>query len=334
MTITPKIRFAVVGLLLLTGLGFVVFAVFFNRGHLELTANAPFSVNIAGLRQENCPSSPCRLTLAPGKYDLQIFKTEFLPINDQVTVSLGQTIAKEYQLIPLPKLQVIGPYKPDEKASEIYYLADHPKTFLPALFKKDLSKDSADKKPSEPLINFIRAFKNPRLIVNNKQDKVAIIEQPDQQSASLYLIDLNAKTRQVIDQNGLIKNLLWLPAAPGEPQKFIIEKINSETFQSDLFISSTNTPQTQTLLPLSASLSTMQALDSNHLLVVQPLGNPSDNTTSLGFNLVKFSLADFTNQQIFSDTTYSTPTKIDYQPATQSVLLVIGDNVYSLGPFL
>jgi|GEM_PF-6399812 len=332
MTIKAKIRLATMVILLLTGLGFVIFAVFFNRGYLEISASEPFAINIADLRQEACPASPCRLTLAPGKYDLQIFKAEFSSITDQVTVSLGQTIAKNYQLMPLPKLQVIGPYEPDQKTPEIYYLADHPKTFLPALFKKDPQKDPAT--PSEPLINFIRAFKNPQLVINLEQDKVAIIEQPDLQSSSLYLVDLKAKTRQVVDSDGLIKNLIWLPADSSDSQKFIIEKVNPETFQSDLYISSTKTPQTQTLLPLSASLSTIQAIDANHLLLAQAFGNLSDDTSGRGFNLVKFNLIDSTSQQLFSTTTYDFPTKINYQPATQSVSLVIGDNIYSLSPLL
>lgn len=408
MTLPPKIRLAIVVVVLLAGLAFLTFAVFFNRGTLEISSEAPFSVNIVGLRSVNCEKSPCELALAPGQYTVEISKAEYVTADDQIQVSLGQKTSKSYQLQLKPRLLPQGPWNPDQlfsddlpfqeklmalslattatdwtvlankisaalplqflevngewlvlenqsgakainlkneqsinlfagvnysfapQSSVIYFLTDHPKTHLPALFKKDLNSTLS----AESLINFVRTLKNPRLIINQEQTRLALIEQPDRQTSNLYLIDLQAKTRQIIDQAGLIKDVLWMPVSADQSQNFILEKINAETFESNLYLVNTQKPEEQILLPLKNKLSTVYPLDSDHLLLTEKFGSLADGTPGNGFNLMSFNLNDLQSQTIYSLSNFDLPSKIEYQSSSKTVLMLISNTVYSLSPLL
>lgn len=410
MTVPPKLRLILIIIVLLGGIAFIVFAVFFNRGYLEINSEPPFSTNIVGLRSVECESSPCDITLAPGKYSLEISKPEYLSVTDQVEINLGQTTKKDFSLQLQPRLLPQGPWNPDQlftdnpllsgkilsltlslsstdwtvlnnkisaflplkyfeistsgewavlenqsqtvainfkkeqspislfpdvsyffapQSSVLYFITDHPKTHLPALFKKDLASEIS----AESLINFVRALKNPRLIINQEQTRLALIEQPDQQTTNLYLLDLQAKTRKLIDQNGLVKDFLWLPAK-GEEQYFLLEKINAETFQPNLYLINTKEPENQLLLPLNLHLASVYPLDSEQLLLAQAFDSLPDGSTANGFNIVKFNLSNRQGETIFSQGGYELPTKIEYSPSNKTLFLLIGNTVYSLSPLL
>lgn len=113
MTVSPKIKITLVVLIILAGCGFMAFAYFFNRSTLEITSDAPFSIQITGVRSEYCQSSPCSITVAPGHYEIEISKTDFESVKEQVDLNLGQTLSKTYHLSATPKVTPIGPWNPE-----------------------------------------------------------------------------------------------------------------------------------------------------------------------------------------------------------------------------
>lgn len=421
MKVSPKLRLISIIVLLIVGSGFIVFAVFFNRGTLEVIADLPYNVNIIGLKSQSCTVNPCAITLAPGDYSVQISKTEYQTISDQVQLSIGQTITKSYQLQPVPRFQPLGPWNPDRlfsnqetilaklsnldlfipsshwsiisnqlgklsnftylevnsagtwivaetaeqalaiplsdqqskpinlplslnyyfapHSSVIYFIADNPDNSLPALFRKDLSVDQ----PPELLINFIRTIANPRLIINQEQTKVALLEQSNNQQANLYLIDLQAKTRQLVNQEELISNFLWLPTqqasanvgtnSTSPSQKFILEKINSSTLRPNLYLADSATPEDQALLPLDNDLTDLFPIDSNHLLIAQAFPNALAPSAP-GFSIENFDLSTQKLQPIYSVSDLALPQKLQYESANQTLYLLIAGTVYSLSPIL
>lgn len=108
MEIWLKIRFPLLIVLFLSGLAFIIFAVFFNHSTLSINAQAPYSVTVVDFRSFECPENSCNITLAPGKYELKITKPDYQELNDSVQLALGQTSEKSYTFQLTPKIQPIG----------------------------------------------------------------------------------------------------------------------------------------------------------------------------------------------------------------------------------
>lgn len=427
MTVSPKIKIALIVLILLAGCGFIAFAVFFNRATLEVSAEAPFSIMAVNQRSQDCSASPCSMVLAPGHYDLQITKTGFQSVTDQVDLKIGQTTSKTYQLAATPKVLPVGPWNPENLFSNsqiwqskllqlslstsstawtlisnqlakinnlifleinsdaswiiaetsnaasaiptnldkhkplsltagtnyffapnsdvIYYIAANPDSSLPSLYRRNLD---GDEQP-ELLINFLRTINNPQLIISQDQFHVALIDRPSDISSSLYLIDLQAKTRRAVNQDELISNFAWLPgsdgmdspvisdqsvtpdnspAAASKSLNFLVEKINSETLLPNLYLASTNDPETQSLLPISGGLSALALIDNSHVILAQSYADIS------GFSLLNFDLTTQQTQPVFQVPDLAPPQKIDYSAATHTLYFLVNSTVYSLAPIL
>ena len=99
---SPKLKIIISVIVLLAGLAFLIFAFFFNRATLSVTADVPFSINLVGITSRNCEKSPCSITAAPGHYQLKLRKDQFFDIAEEIDLPLGQTIEKKYLFKPLP----------------------------------------------------------------------------------------------------------------------------------------------------------------------------------------------------------------------------------------
>ncbi len=422
----PKIRIILVILILIFGTAFIIFAIFFNKGYLEINAQSPYNLLVIGQKSTFCSQNICTITLAPGKYDIQLSKDEHQNIKDQIIINRDQTTSKSYQFIKNTELFVFNTWNPknllsnqpslarklqnlslsltsstwdlienqlnllaldyfeinnqgswlileqnnkskaisltqdatksiDLKAlinyyfapnsSVIYFIADNPETSLPSLYRKDLNSQNSP----EILVNFIQNIKNPLIKINSAQNKVAIIERVNNNSANLYLIDIQAKTRKLIAKDQLISNFMWIDSpnqtpttitdlfATSEntqnssPQNFIIEKINPETFQANLYLSRTDSFDQQTLLPINNNLSQITISSDQNILYAQKNSQASGDQ---GFTINKLNLNDLTISTLYSNFSLYLPQKLEYQNSSQTLFLLINQMIYSLAPFI
>lgn len=425
MKIWPKIRIILIILILIFGTAFLIFAIFFNKGYLEISAQSPYNILVIDQKSNYCTEDICNITLAPGKYNIQLSKDGYQTIHDQIIINRDQTTTKSYRFIKNTELFAFSTWNPknllsnqpslarkfqnlslsinstiwdliennlnllaldyleinnqgswiileqdnkskaisltqdatksiDLKAlinyyfapnsSVIYFIADNPENSLPSLYKKDLNSQNSP----EILINFIQNIKNPLIKVNLAQDKVAIIERINNNSANLYLIDLQAKTRKLIAKDQLISNFLWIDSPSQQltvsdffatpenqenlsSQNFIIEKINPETFQANLYLSRTDNFDQQTLLPINNYLSQITISSDQNILYAQRNSQASGDQ---GFTINKLNLNDLTISILYSNFSLDLPQKIEYQNSLETLYLLIGQTIYSLTPFI
>ncbi len=356
MNIWLKIRPVLLILILVGGVAFLVFAVFLNRAELSITAEVPFNLSIYGQQSRYCETSPCLIALAPGKYYLTIDKSEYQQVTDEVELKLGQKMEKSYQLIrtpkltgladgadeavtfledPLPKLISGLPdniaYFKAPASNNVYFLADNPQTYLPSLYLKDT--DQADQ-PPRLLVNFLRGMEKVLIRINPEETMVSIIDQSDPQNASLYLVDLQAKSRLLAAQNALIADALWLPRAASGQQYLLLEKINRDSLQPEVSLLDAANPSVEVPLPVSTRLFAVQALGPQEILYAEPYENQSADGTGFGFTVKMLNLQTQLSQDIFTIPGMNLPQKMEFGGKTKILLMLIDGKVYSLSPIL
>jgi hypothetical protein len=356
MKIWLKIRLVLIILILVGGVAFLIFAVFLNRAELSITATAPFDLGIMGQQGINCDQSPCSVTLAPGKYYLTLDKDGYQQFSDEVELKLGQKLEKNYRLIQTPHLDKLPADSEEAKtfmadplakltadlpqnityfkapsSDNVYFLADNPQTFLPSLYLKNTARSD---QPPQLLVNFLRTMKKTLLRVNPEETRLIVIDQSDPQNAALYLIDLQDKTRKLIDQNTLITDALWLPAQTGTPQYLLLEKINRDSLQPELFELNLDNPALQTPLSINTRLSAATALGPEEILYAEPFQEQPEEGNVYGFTLKTLNLKTVSSQDIFDITEEVLPQKIEFRSKNKILLMLIDGNVYSLSPIL
>jgi hypothetical protein len=124
MALLQKLKIPLLILLLLSGLGFVIFAVFFNHATLHITAEAPFSVQILNLRTVDCPQTDCAITVAPGSYQIALNKPDYKTIQDAIDLKLGEDVQKSYHFELIPKIQPIGDWNSGKDFNQKPYLLE------------------------------------------------------------------------------------------------------------------------------------------------------------------------------------------------------------------
>lgn len=349
-----KIRQILLILFLVGGLLFVIFAVFFNRAELQISAEAPFNIDVVNQRGKYCEASPCSIVLAPGTYLINVSKTDYQDYSDEVTLPLGTTVKKDYQLVRLPKLETLDAASveaaelqgvlthtglsglpPDNQyffapdGTTVYFLADNPDTYLPSLYRKSLD----DQERPQLLLNFLRKVEKPLIKINLEQTKVALIDQSDPQNANLYLLDLEAKSRTLIDQNDLITDALWL-AADGNSQYLLIEKVNRVTLNRSLSLIDTANPASQTALTAQTLMTAVLPYSADQIIYAELFPPAADGSAVKGFSLKLLNLRTQLSQNIFDLPGYNLPQKMKFQSKSGILLMLIDGVVYSLSPIL
>jgi hypothetical protein len=351
-----KTRTILIALILLGGAAFIIFAVFFNRAVLSITANTPFTVEISGQQSRYCEKAGCEIVLAPGTYSYSVVREGYQPYSDEVQLRLGERVEKNYQLQQLPRLSALEDTSPQARAfladplpqltaglpsdltyfagpsgRYVYFLADHPKTFLPALYRKDVTLRSGS---PELLLNLMRTVKKPLIRVNPEENMAVLIDQSDPQNASLYLFDLEKKSRQLLQQEVLISDALWLPAEQGRSPLLLLEKINRVTMQPSLYLLDLSTPGSEHPLSINAGLSGLVALGPQEILYAEPFSQDQNGGQDSGFTVKMMNLRTELSSDIFPVINRPLPAKIEFQSKTHLLLMLIEGTVYSLSPIL
>ncbi|HMR01032.1 MAG TPA: PEGA domain-containing protein [Candidatus Gracilibacteria bacterium] len=217
------------------GLLFVLWAIFLNRGTLTIQGDAPFSVNVQALQNENCLESPCSIELAPGDYNISIQKPGFRTIERTVQVPINGEHIEEvsFEFIPViqkvgveadvkafPEVSVVVPELGDTplfyEENYITYLAYDDATKRQTLYLRGITEDSL----TEPQVttSFIRTIDEYTIIPNIEQaNSIALIDQSGDEDA-VYVVNMTEKSRNNIFSMAFIKDLKWINA-----QKVLIE---------------------------------------------------------------------------------------------------------------
>lgn len=223
-----RITIAILGGLAALGLLFVLWAMFLNRGTLTVSGAAPFFVNIQGVRTENCAESPCSMILAPGEYQITLQRTGYRSVSRSVSVPIGGEQKEEvlFEFIPViarlgseeelnmfanPQVAIEGLEDVPHFYEDTYvaYLTPDPETKRQTLYIRGM----VDGEVSEPKVatSFIRTMTDYAIIPNVEENgKIAVIDRGEEES-SLYIIDLEQKSRDNVLGFPYIRNALWIP---------------------------------------------------------------------------------------------------------------------------
>lgn len=326
---SPKLRIILSVLILIAGLAFLIFVFFFNRATLSVTAEAPFSINLVGITSRNCDQSPCAITVAPGHYQLKLRKDQFFDISEEIDLPLGQTTEKKHTFKPQPSLKLTGA-KFSNDTARAFFVADSPDKARPTLYQDDnLITDlqaTPDASRATPLLYFTRSIKRSIIAANPSRDKLALIDQTDAASQSLYLLDLKAKSRQALEQEQQYYGAKWL-----NDQTLIVQRRNLTTIVDELYLYQ-DFAQSPLALDIISGIDLIFPQDQNHFIYAQPFPKMDDGTRPTGFLIYSYDLSTGKSQQLFSNTDLSLPTRLEYLPQEKIIYLEIDQNIYSLGP--
>ncbi len=326
---SPKLRIILSVLILIAGLAFLIFVFFFNRAILSVTADAPFSVNIVGITSRNCDQSPCAITVAPGHYQLKLRKENSLDISEEIDLPLGKTTEKKYTFKPLPALKLTGAKFSTDHA-RVFFVADSPDKARPTLYQDDsLLSDlqaTPDASKATPLLYFTRSIKRSIIAANPSRDKLALIDQTDAATQSLYLLDLKAKSRQALEQDQQYYGAKWL-----NDESLLVQRRNLTTIVDELYLYQ-DFAASPLGLDITTNIDLISAMDQNHFIYAQPFPKMDDGTLPTGFLIYSYDLSTGKSQELFNNTDLNLPTRLEYLPQEKIIYLEINQNIYSLGP--
>lgn len=322
-----KIIIILTTLILLAGAGFMIFAIFFNHAQVQITLESPFSVTIKNLRTQSCLENPCKITLAPGQYNLEINKEGYLPFLETATLTLWNSISIQPSLRLEPTLKPLGDWSTQtvsiSNQSPQFIISDQTVGKQPALFAKE--------NPNQPLIYFLRNITKYQLISDRSAKQIGLLDQSDQNNASLYLIDLVNKTRKIITEGALL-DFEWVES-PTDSQPtnfFLLLKRNFETLNQEVYLGTLGNSQSADLeiLPLRNDLQTIVPISTDQIVFTQPFSLDS----STGFTIQKLNLKTQENQTVFAIDNLSLPSRLEYDSGNRTIYLESDKTAYSLSP--
>lgn len=314
-----KLRKLAVPLFFILAAAFMIYAFFLNRAHLAISGPAPFSVTIKNLRSENCAASPCHITLAPASYDLEIDKIDYFPVTAHVDLKLWQTLELKPDLQQRPYLQPLGNWDsviPQELIPQPtdYTIKDAAPNLQPALFKGT---------DPTPLIYFTRKINKFKLFPSPDEKYVAMLDFLDDNTSSLYLLDLAAKTRTLIQSENSIVELKWL----SDSQRFLIQKVNLTTLNREIYLGAVGNPDLQPLAFSETTFDLVAEQNTDSILYASPL---ADSDT--GFTIQKLNLKTADVQTLYSSSDLAMPSRILYSQSAKKLWLETQGTAYSLSP--
>lgn len=220
---------------------FVLFAIFLNRGTLTVVAQAPFSLEISGVRSQTCVDSPCSTVLAPGDYTIILKKAGYSDVTREINVPILGEHTEEVEFQFVPAIRELGPEEElqlftepqieNESLSDltlfyedqyVTYLAPDPETGRQTLYYRALSRDPSDSqglKLGEETVatSFTRNLTTYKIVpAIADQQKIAVIDASstpgsDAAESTLYIVDLELKERNNALTLPAIFDLKWIP---------------------------------------------------------------------------------------------------------------------------
>lgn len=123
-------RILIVGAVILFAAFYFVWANYINFGYIEVVAQAPFSVNVIGEKEESCSVSPCRIKLTRGEKFIDVSKVGFTAeaVEEEVILWDTKTIKPVLKLEPyIRKIEEIseGKVTSEEVAYKFIYDVSH-----------------------------------------------------------------------------------------------------------------------------------------------------------------------------------------------------------------
>ncbi len=182
-------------ILALAILGSVIFffwGTLINRGTLKLIGDAPFIVEVYGLSNHECPTSPCSIKVKSGYKDLLIKKDGFRSVVTSATVKLWGTSELALSFDVIPRVEETEAIPDPQKSMEFDLVLDRGNNMQKLINKSNISSEALAYFP-KPILKFkIIGDKNAALILNLiSQDNPA------------YIVNSETKKREEISQKDL-----------------------------------------------------------------------------------------------------------------------------------
>lgn len=203
---------ALYGILILIFIGilYAIWFFFLNKGTISFISDPPFSVE-TNETTKICSASPCDIVLAPGNYTFTLtkegYKSQVLQTGIPIWGTNQQTITFTFISI-FNELGLESDVKLFTNASTTYsaYIERNKENGRQTLYYQSNQPDS------EPILatSFTRDLKDyfiSESIDNNK--KIAVVDTTETQS-TVYLVDLEQKTRDAVLGLPVITGIKWL----------------------------------------------------------------------------------------------------------------------------
>lgn len=163
-----------------------------NRGTIKLIGDAPFKVEVYGISNQDCPTSPCLVKTKRGYKDLAIRKDGFRSIVTSATVKLWGTVEVPLTFDIIPSVEATDAIPDSQKKLEFDLVMDRGNNMQKLINKSNVSSEALAYFP-KPIRKFqIIGGKNSALILDlNSQDNPA------------YIVNFETKKREEISQKDL-----------------------------------------------------------------------------------------------------------------------------------
>lgn len=164
-----------------------------NRGTIKLIGDAPFKVEVYGITNQDCPTSPCLVKTKSGYKDLAIRKDGFRSIVTSATVKLWGTVEVPLTFDIIPSIEATDAIPDSQKKLEFDLVMDRGNNMQKLINKSNISSEALAYFP-KPIRKFqIIGGKNSALILDlNSQDNPA------------YIVNFETKKREEISQKDLV----------------------------------------------------------------------------------------------------------------------------------
>jgi hypothetical protein len=295
--ITPetqkKIALGFLIFLVVCGALFVLFAIFINRGKLTIVAEPPFMVAIGQMKTQACPDKTCTIEIAPGDYAITISKQGNKDVTLNVTVPIGGEHREEITFSFIPFISKVGDETtlryfatPNVTSSDlpkdhlfydqnyVTYLKRNTDTHRQTLYVRGIQ--GGELGPETIATSFLRDMKEYRIIPDiDKHHKIAVIDQTDPASQTLYMIDLTDKSRTSLFSYPIINDVKWF----GNSDDFLFEARDPADLANSIFLYGAH-DQKITKLDLKTSLKDVVIIGSDRLIAATTQHIGGDNQTA------------------------------------------------------
>ncbi len=183
-------------ILALAILGSVIFffwGTLINRGTLKLIGDAPFKVEVYGLSNHECPTSPCLVKTKSGYKDLAIRKDGFRSIVTSATVKIWGTVEVPLTFDIIPSVEATDEIPDSQKKLEFDLVMDRGNNMQKLINKSNISSEALAYFP-KPILKF--------KIIGGK--KSALILDLNSQDNPAYIVNFETKKREEISQKDLV----------------------------------------------------------------------------------------------------------------------------------
>lgn len=265
--------------LVVAGAFFVIFAVFLNRGKLVIVAEPPYMVEIGQIKTQACPDQTCSIDIAPGDYTITVSKQGNQDVTLKVSVPIGGEHREQVTFSFIPIITLAGDeatlryFEPPSITSAdlpkdhlfydsnyVTYLKLNPDTHRQTLYVRGIR--GAELGPETIATSFIREMKEYQIVPDiDKHQKIAVIDNTDPQSSTLYMIDLTAKSRTNLFSYPIIRDVKWF----NNSEDFLFEARDHGDLSNAIFLYSAK-DQKATKLDLKTSLKDVVIMSNERLI--------------------------------------------------------------------